>query len=70
MRKYVSHSVEETEKIAQGFAKYLEPGDVIACRGSMGMGKTAFARGLVRGLQLKDQVSSPTFTIVDRKSVV
>lgn len=64
MRKYISHSVEETEKIAQDFAKYLEPGDVIACRGTMGMGKTAFARGLVRGLQLKDQVSSPTFTIV------
>ena len=64
MIHWTSHSVAETEKIAEGFAASLSAGDVIACRGGMGMGKTAFARGLARGLGLRDDVSSPTFALV------
>lgn len=59
-----THHVDETEQFAAGAAALLRPGDVIACRGGMGAGKTAFARGLARGLGLADDVSSPTFALV------
>ncbi|WP_432353461.1 tRNA (adenosine(37)-N6)-threonylcarbamoyltransferase complex ATPase subunit type 1 TsaE [Anaerotruncus rubiinfantis] len=64
MITFTSHSTAETEQFAAGFAAELRPGDVVACRGGMGMGKTAFARGLARGLGLVDDVSSPTFALV------
>lgn len=59
-----THTAEETEQFASSLAQRLQPGDVIACRGGMGAGKTAFARGLARGLGLADDVSSPTFALV------
>lgn len=63
--KFVSHSAAETEAFAENtVAPLLRPGDVVACRGGMGMGKTAFTRGLARGLGLSDDVSSPTFALV------
>lgn len=64
LRTYLSHSTQETEEIAAQFAKELSSGDVIAYRGPMGAGKTAFTRGLCRGLGLGDHVSSPTFALV------
>lgn len=64
MIEYTSHSTAQTEEYAAQFAKKLRAGDVIACRGGMGAGKTAFTRGLARGLGLKDDVSSPTFALV------
>ena len=64
MRIYHSNSAEETEQIAEDFAKELRSGDVIAYRGPMGAGNTAFTRGLARGLGLEDHVSSPTFALV------
>ena len=64
MKQYLSHSTEETEQIAADFAAGLHSGDVIAYRGPMGAGKTAFTRGLCRGLGLADHVSSPTFALV------
>ena len=64
MRIYHSNSAEETERIAEDFARELHSGDVIAYRGPMGAGKTAFTRGLARGLGLEDHVSSPTFALV------
>ena len=64
MISVVTHSAGETEEFAAGFAARLGPGDVVACRGGMGAGKTAFARGLARGLGLADDVSSPTFALV------
>ena len=57
MITFTSHSTAETEQFAAGFAAELRPGDVVACRGGMGMGKTAFARGLARGLGLVDDLS-------------
>ncbi len=56
---------QETERIGESFAKKLVPGDVVAMRGGMGVGKTAFVRGLARGLGISDRVTSPTYTIVN-----
>ena len=56
---------EETERIGEEFAKTLSPGEVVAMRGGMGVGKTAFVRGLARGLGISDRVTSPTYTIVN-----
>lgn len=64
MIQKTTHSVRETEQFAAEFAQKLQAGDLIACRGGMGMGKTAFTRGLARGLGLIDDVSSPTFALV------
>ena len=46
-------------------ARVLQPGAVIAYRGDLGAGKTAFTRGLARGLGVKESVTSPTYTIVN-----
>ncbi|MEG0692839.1 MAG: tRNA (adenosine(37)-N6)-threonylcarbamoyltransferase complex ATPase subunit type 1 TsaE [Oscillospiraceae bacterium] len=64
MREYISSSVTETENIAKKFAKELKSGDVIAYKGNLGAGKTAFTRGLAEGLELDCEVSSPTFALV------
>lgn len=63
--KYVTHSPEETEALGERFAKILTPGTIIAYRGDLGAGKTAFTRGLARGLDCREQVTSPTYTIVN-----
>lgn len=62
---YTSHSAEETEQIAYNLAKSLCGGEIITLDGDLGAGKTAFVRGLARGLGISDRVSSPTFTIVN-----
>ncbi len=62
---YISHSVEETEVIACRLGETLSGGTVLAYKGNLGMGKTAFTRGLARGLGCKARVTSPTFTIVN-----
>ena len=63
--KHISLSPEETEKIAYDFAKTLSGGEIITLDGDLGAGKTAFVRGLALGLGISDNVSSPTFTIVN-----
>ncbi|MFV9511853.1 tRNA (adenosine(37)-N6)-threonylcarbamoyltransferase complex ATPase subunit type 1 TsaE [Tepidibacillus sp. LV47] len=60
----ITNSVEETQAIAKRFAKYLKPGHVIALEGDLGVGKTIFAQGLAKGLEIKQTVNSPTFTII------
>ena len=64
MKTFISHSVNETEEFAAQLAQALRPGDVLAFRGGMGAGKTAFIRGLARGLEAAGEVSSPTFALV------
>lgn len=64
MQIFYSNSPEETESIASSFSENLNPGDVIALYGGLGMGKTAFVRGLSKGLGTTDEVSSPTFALV------
>ena len=64
MTTYHSHAVEETEQLGAGFAAALHPGDVVAFTGDLGAGKTAFSRGILRGLGYEGRVTSPTFAIV------
>ena len=63
--KYTTNSPMETEAIGAALGKILPPGSVIAYRGDLGAGKTAFTRGLARGLGCKEIVTSPTYTIVN-----
>ena len=63
--EYLSHSEAETEALGQRLGQGLQPGTVVAYRGDLGMGKTAFTRGLARGLGYTGRVTSPTFTIVN-----
>ena len=63
--EYISHSELETEAIGENLGRTLMPGTVLAYKGDLGMGKTAFTRGLARGLGCVDAVTSPTFTIVN-----
>lgn len=58
-------SAEETEQVGERLAEKLEPGDVVAFLGGLGAGKTAFTRGLARGLGIRERVTSPTYTIVN-----
>ena len=63
--KFCSDSPEETEKIGAALGRLLQPGAVIAFEGDLGAGKTAFTRGLAKGLGSSDPVTSPTYTIVN-----
>ena len=63
--EYLSHNEQETEALGQRLAAALSPGAVVAYRGGLGMGKTAFTRGLARGLGCDELVTSPTYTIVN-----
>lgn len=63
--EYLSHSEEETEALGARLAAALHGGSVVAYEGGLGMGKTAFTRGLARGLGYAGRVTSPTFTIVN-----
>ena len=62
---YNTNSPAETEKLGEALAKKLTPGTLIAYCGDLGAGKTAFTRGLARGLGCQDLVTSPTYTIVN-----
>ncbi|MBQ2809502.1 MAG: tRNA (adenosine(37)-N6)-threonylcarbamoyltransferase complex ATPase subunit type 1 TsaE [Clostridia bacterium] len=64
-QEFISHSTNETEEIAQKFAKMLEKSDFVALFGDLGVGKTAFVRGLARELCPDASVKSPTYTIVN-----
>ena len=63
--EFLTNSPEETEKIGAALGKILNPGTVLAYRGNLGAGKTAFTRGLARGLGYTEPVTSPTYTIVN-----
>ena len=60
-----SRSVEETEALGEAVGQVVTSGDVITLDGDLGAGKTAFTRGLARGMGLRSRVTSPTFTIVN-----
>ena len=61
--QYISHSPLETETIGAALGKVIPAGTVIAYRGDLGAGKTAFTRGLARGLGYQEPVTSPTYTV-------
>ena len=62
---YLTHNEIETEALGETLARRLGPGDVVAYRGDLGAGKTAFTRGLARGLGCPERVTSPTYTVVN-----
>ncbi|MFD1472934.1 tRNA (adenosine(37)-N6)-threonylcarbamoyltransferase complex ATPase subunit type 1 TsaE [Companilactobacillus mishanensis] len=59
-----THSYSETEDFGNKFSTLIQPGDVILLNGDLGVGKTTFTRGLARGLGIKKNVKSPTFTLI------
>ena len=63
--EYITNSPSETEAVGAALAQVLQPGTVIAYRGDLGAGKTAFTRGLARGLGVTERVTRPTYTIVN-----
>lgn len=62
---FITHSEAETESLGERFAKGLSRGDIVALTGELGAGKTAFTRGIARGLGCVGAVTSPTFTIMN-----
>ena len=62
---FITCSPQETENLGAALGKILKPGTILAYRGDLGAGKTAFTRGLARGLGYQDPVTSPTYTIVN-----
>jgi tRNA threonylcarbamoyladenosine biosynthesis protein TsaE len=60
----ITYSPEETNSFALKLAQYLLPGDVLTLEGDLGAGKTTFTKGLAKGLGIKRNVNSPTFTII------
>ena len=62
---FQTNSPEETEALGAKLAQKLSAGTVVAYRGDLGAGKTAFTRGLARGLGICEPVTSPTYTIVN-----
>ena len=65
MAEFFSSSERETEALGARLAAVLPGGSVVAMYGDLGAGKTAFVRGMARGMGLDCRVSSPTFTIVN-----
>ena len=65
MKEFITNSPAETENLGAALGKLLPAGTVLAYRGDLGAGKTAFTRGLARGLGCNELVTSPTYTIVN-----
>ena len=63
--QFITNSPEETEKVGAALGAVLQPGTVLAFEGDLGAGKTAFTRGLARGLGASERVTSPTYTVVN-----
>ena len=63
--EYITNGEEETQELGRRLGERLGPGAVVAFTGDLGAGKTAFTRGIARGLGIGDRVTSPTFAIVN-----
>ena len=61
----ITNSPQQTEAVGAALGQIVTPGTVIAYRGDLGAGKTAFTRGLARGLGITEPVTSPTYTVVN-----
>jgi len=62
---FETENVDQTEELGQSLGKNLSEGDFIALTGDLGAGKTAFTRGIAKGLGINDSITSPTFTIIN-----
>lgn len=65
MEKFISYSADETIEYAKKYAENLKKGDIIIFSGELGAGKTKFTEGILSYFNLQDEISSPTFTIVN-----
>ena len=63
--EYITNSAQQTEQLGEKLGRILTPGTVLAYTGDLGAGKTAFTRGLAKGLEIPERITSPTFTIVN-----
>ncbi len=63
--EFLTKNEKETERLGEEFARRLRGGDIVAMCGEMGAGKTAFVRGIARGMGSCERVTSPTYTIVN-----
>ncbi len=63
--EFITDSPAQTERVGEALGKILSAGAVVAFEGDLGAGKTAFTRGLARGLGCREPVTSPTYTIVN-----
>lgn len=62
--QFASHSLEDTCRLAEEIAKFVQAGSVIALEGDLGAGKTAFSQFFASALGVRDTVNSPTFTLI------
>lgn len=65
MSTYISKSEQDTIDFAKNYAQNLKTGDIIVLSGELGSGKTKFVQGILENFNLQDEISSPTFTIVN-----
>ena len=65
LNTFISQSEEDTIKFAEEFARTLKIGDIIILSGELGSGKTKFVQGILRHFNMENEISSPTFTIVN-----
>lgn len=65
MKKYITHSEIETEKLGYELAKKLNNNSIVVLSGNLGTGKTRIMRGIAKYFEIENEVSSPTFTIVN-----
>lgn len=68
MKEFITNSVEETLAAAAEVAAKLSTGDIILYEGDMGAGKTHFTKGIAKFLNVDDEVTSPTFALVNEYS--
>lgn len=64
-KRFESRSPEETKRLGETLGARLSPGDVVACIGELGAGKTCFLQGVLRGLGVSEPVTSPTFVLIN-----
>ena len=65
IEKHVTDSEEATYKVARNFARMLSKGDVVALTGELGVGKTVFVKGVLSAYEVNDNVTSPTFILIN-----
>lgn len=65
MLKYITESAEETSRIGEKLGRLVNEGNIICLSGDLGAGKTAFTKGIAKGMGVEDYVTSPTYTIIN-----
>ena len=64
MLELFSDSSEKTIEIGKKFGSFLKPGDIVAYKGTLAAGKTTFTKGIAKALDIKEDITSPTFTLI------